>query len=310
MSKLLFLFLDGIGLGKADPQSNPLVQARMPFLKNLLDGNYLLAEAAPLSNGQVSLLALDATLGVPGLPQSATGQAALLTGKNVAALIGEHYGPKPNPAVREHLENGTLFSTLKEAGRSVAFLNAYPPSYYQSIQSGHRLYAAIPQAAVFAGIPLRTIQDLRQGQALSADFTARGWQTHLGLEDISTLLPHQAGKQLALLAGQYDFSFFEYWLSDFAGHRREMGTACRLLETFDQVLSGLLSEWDPQSGLILITSDHGNMEDMDTRRHTYNPVPALLLGSPELRGELLNGTPFASLTDVAPAILRFLGVRA
>jgi hypothetical protein len=210
--------------------------------------------------------------------------------------------------VREHLKNGTLFSTLKESGRSTAFLNAYPPSYYQSIQTGRRLYAAIPQAAVFAGVPLRTIDDLRQGQALSADFTAQGWQTHLGLEDIPTFTPHQAGEQLAFLAGQYDFSFFEYWLSDFAGHRRDMETACRLLESFDQVLSGLLSEWDSQSGLILITSDHGNMEDLNTRRHTYNPVPALLLGSPEMRHDFLNGISFTSLTDVAPAILRFLDV--
>ena len=47
---------------------------------------------------QVSLLALDAGLGVEGLPQSATGQAVLLTGVNIPAELGYHYGPKPNPA--------------------------------------------------------------------------------------------------------------------------------------------------------------------------------------------------------------------
>ncbi len=83
----------------------------MPTLIELLDGRRLLAGSAPFVGPRATLLALDATLGVQGLPQSATGQASLLTGQNVAAAIGEHYGPKPNPAVAKSLlERESLFA--------------------------------------------------------------------------------------------------------------------------------------------------------------------------------------------------------
>ncbi|MDO9349413.1 MAG: hypothetical protein Q7T47_09010, partial [Anaerolineales bacterium] len=96
---VFFLFLDGVGLGADDPAVNPLVRAAMPNLQTLLAGRRMTKDAAPCENGRATLLALDANLGVPGLPQSATGQAVLLTGENVPAALGHHYGPKPNPAV-------------------------------------------------------------------------------------------------------------------------------------------------------------------------------------------------------------------
>lgn len=302
--KILFLFLDGIGLGEDDPQRNPFARASMPALQDLLEGRRMVNSAAPLDSRRASLLALDACLGVPGLPQSATGQTVLLTGQNVPALLGYHYGPKPNPQVAEFLANGNLFSSLKQAGRRTAFLNAFPPGYFDGIHSGRRLYAAIAQSAVNAGLPLGTLEDLRLGRALSADFTAQGWRERLGLPNAPLLSPFEAGQRLARLAAAKDFSLFEYWLSDYAGHSQDMDAACRLLETFDQVLAGLLSGWDDASGLILLTSDHGNMEDLSTRRHTTNPVPALVIGATELRRRFTNS--LQDLTSVAPAIMAFL----
>jgi 2,3-bisphosphoglycerate-independent phosphoglycerate mutase len=302
--RILFLFLDGVGLGENDPKLNPFARAAMPALQELLEGRRLVAESAPLETRRASLLALDACLGVNGLPQSATGQATLVTGQNVPGALGYHYGPKPNQAVADFLGNGTLFSQVKNAGRRAAFLNAFPPSYFENIGSGRRLYAAISLAAVRAGLPLRTIDDLHAGQALSADFTAQGWREHLKLKDTPVLSPWEAGRRLADLAASYDFSLFEYWLSDYAGHGQDMEAACRLLETFDQVLAGLLEAWDDQSGLALMTSDHGNLEDLSTRRHTTNPVPALVVGAPELRQRFTQG--MRDLTDITPAILEVL----
>ena len=57
-----------------------------------------------------------------------------------------------------------------------------------------------------------------------------------------------------------------------------METAVALLQSVDEMLGGLLAAWDDEKGLILLTSDHGNMEDLSTRRHTMNPVPALIVG--------------------------------
>jgi 2,3-bisphosphoglycerate-independent phosphoglycerate mutase len=301
---ILFLFLDGIGLGPDDPSSNPFARAHLPNLHILLGGQRLVAGIAPYHGKRASLLPLDTCLGVDRVPQSATGQAALLTGINIPAALGYHYGPKPNPAVAEFLRNGNLFFHLLQAGLKVGSLNAYPPPYFEAIASGRRMYSAIPLALASAGVPLKTAADLYTGRALSVDFTGQGWRTRLGITDAPVLDPRQAGQHLALLASEYDFSFFEYWPSDYAGHGQDMAQACALLETFDTVLGGLLESWQDEDGLLLITSDHGNLEDLSTRRHTLNPAPALLVGAPELRRAFTQG--LKDLTDVTPAILRLL----
>jgi phosphopentomutase len=73
-----------------------------------------------------------------------------------------------------------------------------------------------------------------------------------------------------------------------------------------------LSSWK-DSGLILLTSDHGNLEDLSTRHHTRNQVPLLLIGSQDQRDQftrlMRSVGPAKSrldLTAVAPAILNFL----
>lgn len=301
---VFFLFLDGVGLGADDPAVNPLARAEMPNLQGLLGGRRLTASAAPCENGRATLLALDANLGVPGLPQSATGQAVLLTGENVPAALGHHYGPKPNPAVTEHLKNGTLFSRMKAGGKRAALLNAYPPRYFHGIQSGRRMYSAIPLAVTHAGIPLHTAEDLYAGRALSADFTGAGWRERLGHADAPVLTPNQAGAKMAALAGELDFAMFEYWPSDYAGHGQNMNAAVGLLTALDAVLGGLLEAWDDNGGLILITSDHGNIEDLSTRRHTANAVPCLLIGPLEARRGFAEG--LVDLTGIAAGIEKCL----
>jgi hypothetical protein len=304
MSRILFLFVDGVGLGPAEAATNPFAALDLPNLQALLGGQRLLAACAPYEGPRASLLALDACLGVPGLPQSATGQAALLTGQNVPAALGYHYGPKPDPAVAAILRQGSLFSTLRQSSRRAALLNAYPPRYFEVIRSGRRLYSAIPLAVASAGMPLKSAADLFTGQALSADFTGQGWRSQLGIAEAPLLTPAQAGRRLAALAAQYDLAFFEFWPSDYAGHHQSLAEATHILELLDQVLGGLLAAWDDDAGLILITSDHGNLEDLATRTHTINPVPALLIGRLDMRRRFASG--LRDLTGIVPAILSTL----
>lgn len=296
--RVLFIFLDGIGLGDNNPETNPFARAEMPNLNRLLDGRSLLKETAPFQGEFASLLAVDPSVGVSGLPQSATGQAILLTGKNIPAELGYHYGPKPNPAVASYLSDETLFSEILKAGKRAALLNAYPPRYFDGVNSGKRLYSSIPLAVTKAGIPLFKHDDLFAGRAMSADFTGEGWRTMLGFLDAPVMDPGQAGQKLGSLAKEYDFSLFEYWASDYAGHGQEMDTAVRLMETFDGVLGGLVEAWE--EGLVLVTSDHGNMEDLSTRKHTAADVPALVIGDATAREEFTRG--LKDLTDIAPAI--------
>lgn len=302
--RVLFLFMDGVGLGANDPAINPFARAPLPALKALLEGRRLTLENAPFDGERASLHPLDAALGVNGLPQSASGQAALLTGRNAPAELGMHYGPKPNPPLAAMVANGSLFSETLKAGRCAAFHNAYPPGYFAAVDSGKRLHAAIALSAVSAGLTLHDLDDLRRGQAVAADFTALGLRERLELEDVPVISAYDAGRRLAALSLDCDFSLFEYWLSDYAGHSQDMDAALATLETFDAALGGLADGWDDDAGLVLITSDHGNLEDLSTRRHTLNPVPALLIGSKAARREFAAG--LNTITDVYPAVLRSL----
>jgi 2,3-bisphosphoglycerate-independent phosphoglycerate mutase len=296
--RLLFIFLDGIGLGENNPETNPFARAKMPNLNRFLEGRSLLKEAAPFHGEYASLLAIDPAVGVKGLPQSATGQAILLTGINIPAELGYHYGPKPNPEVAAYLKEATLFSRFAKEGRRAALLNAYPPRYFDGIDSGKRLYSSIPLAVINAGFPLFRHEDLFAGRALSADFTGEGWRTMLGFRDAPVMDANEAGRKLASLAREYDFSLFEYWASDYAGHKQQMDHAIALMETFDAVLGGLEGAWE--DGLILVTSDHGNMDDLSTRKHTPADVPAFVIGDKAARAEFTRD--MKDLTHIAPAI--------
>jgi hypothetical protein len=297
---LLLLFLDGVGLGAADPNTNPFVTAEIPNWMGLLGGQRPLAGTPGGDYGRAVFVPTDACLGMPGPPQSATGQATILTGRNVPREVGGHWGPKPSAAIAQILQAGTVFSRLAARGVPAALLNAYPQRYFDAIASGRRSYSAVPLAVTAAGLPLFTSNDLRAGRALSADFTSEGWPEPGRL---AAHTPEGAGRRLAALAAQYGFAFFEYWLPDYVGHRGSLDEAQKLLARFDLVLGGLLAAWDDAAGLIVITSDHGNLEALDHRHHTLNPVPTLVIGA--ARRAFAAG--LSDLTHVAPAVERFLG---
>jgi 2,3-bisphosphoglycerate-independent phosphoglycerate mutase len=304
MVNVFVLFLDGFGLGTNDPELNPLASAHMPFLSNLLDGRQMLASSTPYEGPRASLLSLDARLGIEGRPQSATGQAVLLTGRNVPSEIEEHYGPKPNPAIMNILRSNNLFNEVLKIGGQAALLNAYPPSFFKVIESGRRMYSAIQLAAVSAGLSLRMAEDLRQGNAFSVDFTGEGWSSQPNFPSAPVYAPEEAGRQMALVSSQYRMSWFDCWLTDYLGHRGTMSENIKLFERFDQVLQGLVANWDVEHDLIALTSDHGNLEDSSARGHTLNPVPLLLIGPMKLRR--IFSEMKSDLTSFAPAILQVI----
>lgn len=302
----LFIFLDGVGLGTNNPIINPFARAAMPCLLDVMEGKRLLATDSPANGNNFAICGLDALMGVPGMPQSASGQAALLTGLNVPNIIGKHYGPKPDEAIANLIKKENIFTQIASAGMSASLLNAYPERFFDAIHSGRRLLSAIPLAVDFAGLDLKNTEDYYAGNAISADITGNGWREHLKMVDAPIYSAEEAGKKLASLALSYEFSFFEFWLSDYAGHSQDMHSACSLLTEFDQMMCGLLSNWDLRKNIIFITSDHGNLEDLGTHRHTLNQVPALVIG--ETSVHRIFSRSLRSLVDVAPAILAFFNL--
>jgi len=302
VKRVIFLFLDGVGLGEDDPAVNPLAAAHYPTLDRLLAGHKPVAATGRLSTAAAELIPVDANLGVAGRPQSATGQTAILTGINAPLQLGEHYGPRPDERVRAILRQANLFGRLRAHGLDTYFCNAYPQGYFDVINRGKRLLSAIPYAATMAGQALPTAYDLYTKRALAADFTNQGWRDHLGYADVPVFAAAAAGAHLWQIAQDYHFTFFEHWQTDVLGHRGDLAAAVANFLCFDGFLAGLLQAADLAQTLIVVTSDHGNVEDCRHGKHTTNPALTLLVGAASQH----YATQIQTLADFAPVISAFL----
>jgi 2,3-bisphosphoglycerate-independent phosphoglycerate mutase len=296
--KVLILFLDGVGLGPADPATNPFVHARMPTVQSLLDGRQPTLDSGPVQTDRASLVPLDATLGVPGLPQSGTGQTTLLTGVNAARHIGRHLGPYPDESLRQLLAADNLFKAVLERGGRAVLANAYPDRYLSRLERGRGRMSAIGRAVREAGLTMRGYRELKQGRAVSGLLTHEYWQ-RWGY-DLPDITPYQAGRWLATLAADHTLTFFEYFYTDVCGHRADRRESISTLEKLDAFLGGILSALSLATTTLLVVSDHGNVEDWRNGQHTLNPALALLAGA----GHAELAAQMRSLADVTPALLR------
>jgi len=299
--RTLFLFLDGVGYGKADPEVNPIVRARLPHLQSLLEGQIPHLSRRRITSSRAACIPLNATLGVRGLPQSGTGQATLFTGVNAARLMGQHFGPYPATPLHPLIESKNIFRQYKTSGYSVCFANAFPKQFFDYAASGKRRLSVTTLSCRYAEVPLENAETLRRDESVSADITRARWP-ELGYPDLPIVTPHEAGKHLWNLASRHDFTLFEYWLTDYAGHGRDMTVAVETLERFDGLLGGVLEEFDFHDSLLIMTSDHGNIEDLSTKSHTRNPVPCILAGKDHRK----ISSSMKSLVHVTPALLSLL----
>lgn len=303
IERAIVVFLDGVGLGEDDPHINPLAGTPLPTLQAALGGARPVLAYHGLSTPRASLLGLDAGLGVPGLPQSGTGQTALLTGINAAALLGQHEGPYPSPRLYNLLNGSSLFRRIVDSGRSAVFANAYTERFLGRVQRGTQRLSANARAAWQAGLTLRGPAELKAGQAVSALLT-NDYFRQAGY-DVPQVSAEEAGATLAGLSQDQALSYFEFWYSDVAGHRCDPDLAAHVLGMLDQFLGGLLAALDDQRTLLLVVSDHGNLEDLRSAQHTRNPALAVLMGADHER----LAAQLHSLTDVAPALLSALNVQ-
>ena len=298
---LLFVFLDGVGLGPSQA-SNPLAQPdRRPALAHLAGGQPWTHDAAPLANADHHFHPIDATLGIDGLPQSGTGQATLLTGVNCAEVVGRHFGPFPHSATHSVLAKENAFAKVQrisDDADAAAFANAYPPRFFEHVRRRNR-WTVTTRCCRESDVRIRGLQDVEQGHAITADLTGAGWDT-LG-HNLARLTPHQAGERLVQISQRHRFTLFEYFLTDKAGHGRLDASPAEILDTVDAFLQGVLKDLNQSNTLLLITSDHGNIEAPGIKTHTRNPVPLITYG----RGaDHFAGV--SSIADVTPAIVRTL----
>jgi len=292
---LIFVFLDGVGLGPAGAE-NPFWRFPAPRLQELLGGP-LVRESARQEEHLV-LWPVDAGLGLPGMPQSATGQTSLFTGINAAALVGGHLSAYPSPRLQEVIAAHSLLKQAVERGHRATFANSYSSLYWQKVEAGHLRHSASTLTNMAAALPFRDEADVARGQALFWDIThafVREW-----VPGVPRWTPSRAAEVLLGLGGQYDLVMFESFMPDLVGHRRLPLSDGEMVVILDEFLGSLAEGLGPADTLV-VTSDHGNFEDASRKTHTQNPVPLLAVGAA--------CQPFhdlESILDVAGAILQAL----
>lgn len=304
MSRVLLFFVDGVGIGDDDAATNPAAAFDWPVVSRLLGGARPVAGAASGAGASASVVGLDATLGVPGLPQSGTGQATLLTGENAAERFGRHFGPWTPTSLRPLVAERSVLARARAAGRSVAFANAYPEELLDR-DFGRRLPLPLRAGPVIAargaGVLTRRTPDLVRGDAVASEITNGGWRDRLGRTEVPPIGAAEAGANLAAIVNAHDLTLYAHWATDTVGHDRDMAKAILALERVDAFLGGVVGGLGEET-LVVIASDHGNIEDVRTQ-HTTNPALCLVWGA----GHQELAASMSSLTDVAGAIERRLG---
>ena len=291
MGSVLLIFIDGLGIGSADAAVNPLAANTLRVLN-------FSREQLDRRPRDGRIIPTDATLGVEGLPQSATSQATLFTGRNAARHIGRHLQGFPNRDLRELVGRHSLFRQVQEQDGRPTFANAYTERFFTDRP---RWVSVTTVMCETAGVPLRRISDLLDERALFMDFSNRRLERFGETAPLRT--PEEAGRILARLAPDYDLCLYEYFLTDFVGHRGTLEDASALLADLDRFLQSILDHLDLNETSVLIASDHGNIEDMSRTTHTRNPVPTMVWG------ELANAFDEETLRldEITPIVLRYLG---
>lgn len=295
--RVVLFFIDGMGLA-SNNANNPLATTAMPCVNRLLGGKSLTQEALGVYE-HATLLSLDATLGVPGLPQSATGQTSLFTGTNAAKALGRHLRGFPTEPLRKILMEEGILKKVLTLPKKATFLNGYRPEFFTELSAGERCYSVTTLMNLYADLPFYSFTDMARGKSVYSDITNEVLH-EMGF-DVPYVSPETAGEIFANNAIEYDFFLFEYFLTDMVAHKRNQKKIAQCLTTIDRYLASILARLDLSQTLFMITSDHGNLEDNTTSAHTANPVPLLLIGAGRE-----NLRPITDLTEVTPFILEIL----
>lgn len=298
--KVLMIFIDGLGIG-ARAETNPYSSANTPFLDKILGGHVLFYGIKTILKDIAVIIPTNACLDVPGIPQSATGQTTIWTGINAAQVVGRHINRYPNLELKEIIIKHNIMKLLNEAGKKVTFANAYRNGFFKMVRERKLGLSTSTLVAITSGTRLRTIDDLIQGNAVYQDFTNKmlvDWGY-----DVPISSAQEAGEKLAKIAQEHDFTLFEYFITDRIGHKQDLSMAVQVYEDLDRFIQAVAEASKLDDMVIMVVSDHGNIEDLSTETHTNNPVPTLLINN---HVENLEWGNIASLTDITPFVLKIL----
>lgn len=292
------IFIDGVGIGKRDKESNPFFKFGFNTFQTLF-GEIPSLENPLLVRDKKYLFPLDANLGMNGLPQSGTGQASLFCGFNVAKFVGKHFGPFPYTTTLPKIkEDHILVHFHKQKGNSF-FANAYPKPFFDYLKSGRERLGVTAAACRMNAFKFNTITDVRKGTALTAEITNNRWNERLKYT-LPQIKYQTAARRLLRISGKYKFTLYEFYLLDHLGHLRIKDEFNTIYNTLDLFLFTILTEFDYKKTTIVICSDHGNFEDLSVKTHTRNPSLTITAG--KYAEEIFNSVN--SIKDIKSAIIK------
>lgn len=291
---VIFIFIDGVGIGKQS-EANPFHTNRYESFEILSGGNYFDPEYSVNKKDQL-FKAIDANLEVEGLPQSGTGQTTLFTGVNASKEIGKHFGPFPHSGIKPLLKEKSIFHSVIDSGKKPYFMNAYPPIFFEHAKKRNR-WSCTTLMTKSAGLRLNSTEDILQEKALTAEIVQNAWREKLEI-NIPKIDVTEAARRLLNVTSEYDLILYEYYLTDKAGHNKNHEDAERVLKPLDEFLMKIIRDKKEKDTLV-ITSDHGNLEDLSVKTHTRNQVPLFVLGN-----GIKHFNEVESLVDVKDGILK------
>ena len=275
MQSTLVIFIDGVGIGEANPQNNPFFKYNFNTFSDLF-GSIPHLENLSLEKEGRYLFPSDPLMGVPDLPLSGTGQTSIFCGINSSRILGHHFGPFPHSSLVPIIREQNIFKAFKNRKLKAAFANAYPKVFFDYIESGKKRLSVTSLSCQLSGVPLKNATDLRNGNALSAEIDNDSWVNKLGY-NLPIIKPETAGKRLIKLSLQNHFTLFEHFHTDHLGHGRNKENLKERLEVLDKFLHFIISNL-PEDLTLLICSDHGNLENTSIKTHTLNPALTITAG--------------------------------
>lgn len=118
--------------------------------------------------------------------------------------------------------------------------------------------------------------------------------------------------EAAILSKKYDAIICNYANCDMVGHSGDLNASIKAVETIDTCLARIVKAMESIGGQMLITADHGNVEQMldyennqPHTQHTTNVVPLFFIGKPATLATPGTG----SLCDLAPSLLAMMGLK-
>lgn len=290
-TSVIQFFIDGLGIGRKSAE-NPLLG-----IDDVEPLAQFIEDKTPATFGGV-LARTDPRLGVEGRPQSASGQTTILTGVNAPLTLGYHKQGFPNEAMRQIIAEHSIFKQLDELniGPNI-FANTYTPLFFTETP---RWKSATTCAVEASSVRFNRLPDLLGRKSLFHDFTNRSLR-NMGF-DVPIFSPVEAAEILSKLPRRCRFTLYEHFITDKIGHDQDIERARRHLPQLAEFIRETLKRLDLENTTFILTSDHGNIEDLSVRNHTLNDVPTIVWGrkSAEIAGQIKD------LTHITPAILQLL----